>query len=313
MRLPPPARLVLGLALVIGANSGAVAQDPLVYAFPGAPYRVPDPSRHWAYLEGYGFTDRQATEAYREWLLGQVQALRKQEPGATVLFEFLPTEPGAPLRWRWSARAANQGQLGRIQNAMNRLDGSYQRFLGPFMERRGFALVRGTHYLPDYVRMVQEGRDLLTDWLVSFREELDRKQLTPERKLEAVLRFCQSLSYVPMPVRDGERFIAGFYPPNFLLAERYGDCDMKAVLFAVIWEAIDPGGTALILTSNHMFAAVRGFPRRRSGDISLQIQGEEFLCAEPVGEALIPPGRLGEQSRASLRARDFQVLYPLSR
>lgn len=308
-----PASLVLAFALLCCAAGTGLAQAPLVYALPGTPYLVPDPARHWSYLEGYGFTDRQATEAYREWLLEQVQTLRRQEPRATIQFEFLPTEPGAPLQWRWTARATNKVQLGRLQAFLARLDGSYPRFLSSFMERRGFARYRSASYLPDYVRMVQEGRDLLADWLASFREVLDREQLTPERKLEAVLRFCQSLSYVAMPVRDGERFIAGFYPPNFLLSERYGDCDMKSVLFATIWESLDPGGTALILTSNHMFAAVRGFPRRRSGDISLQIQGEEFLCVEPVGEALIPPGRLGEQSRAALRARDFLILYPLSR
>ncbi len=288
----------------------AVSVTEVVYPTLGGVHPA-DSSRHFEYLQTYGITREEYRQRVQAWFDNQVQGLRNQEAGANIQFQLNFAE-NLGYAWSWRASFRDAEQRNRIQKFFQGLDSASQEFTLGLMRERGFVLERQVYYV-DYVRMVEQSRGLLADWVERFVAELRQRRLNREQALVEVLRFCQKIPYLELPVWEQDRFIAGFYPPNFLLANRYGDCDMKAVLFAVIWEAIDPGGVALVLTSNHMFAAVRGFSRRRSTHQSIRIGNAEFLCVEPVGEALTDPGVLADFSMDALRANDYRVIYPLTR
>lgn len=270
-----------------------------------------DPSRHFQYLQTYGISRGEYRQLMKEWFDKQVERLQNEESGASIQFR-LDFGENLTYSWRWRASFRDAAQRDRIQKFFQSLDTMARGYMLGLMRERGFVLERETYYV-DYVRIVQDSRELLADWVDRFVSDLRQRRLTREQALVEVLRFCQKIPYVELPIWEQDRFIVGFYPPNFLLANQYGDCDMKAVLFAVIWEAIDPGSVALVLTSNHMFAAVRGFSRRRSTHRSIRIGGADFLCLEPVGEALTDPGVLADFSLDALRVNDYRLIYPLTR
>jgi hypothetical protein len=269
-----------------------------------------DPQLHQSYLDRYGIQLSEYRNLVRAWFNEQLNKLREQERGARIDFQLRFGENFA-YEWRWRSSFQNQQQASRIQNFFNNLEEEAQNFFTKVILERGF-IYENASFFVDYPRMVAEANTVLSQWVQQFTAELQRRNLNRDQALRHVLQFCQKIPYSEFPVWDGERFIVGFYPPNFLLANQLGDCDMKSVLFAVIWERMFPGHTALILTSNHMFAAVKGFARERSTHSCLRINGEEFLCLEPTGEALTPPGELAKFSLDALQAGDYRIIYPLS-
>ncbi len=262
-----------------------------------------------ASLASYGVSKSDFENQVRSWFDRQVAGIRTQT-NSQITFNLSFTDD-LGFGWTWNARARNQTVLASIREAFTKLDTQDEKYITEVFRDRGFEKREDGNYV-HYSMMVERGKAALTPWIEAMISHGRSRRWGDKEFLDNILVFCQSIPYENPPIWDGDKYILGFLPPTFLLAQNRGDCDMKAVLFALFWETYKPGTSALVLTPDHMFAAVKGFRKTRASDTSLLIQGTEFLCVEPVGEDRIPPGQLADFSLRSVRANDFRTIYPLT-
>jgi hypothetical protein len=107
------------------------------------------------------------------------------------------------------------------------------------------------------------------------------------------------------PDRIGGRQIGGFLPPVECLAEGYGDCDTKAVLFASLVD--DGAGLEVVVFRGpeHVVAGVECLGPAEG--VVLQAFGKRFLAAECSG-GVWPLGELDDSVRRDVDAGHYTAL-----
>ncbi len=121
--------------------------------------------------------------------------------------------------------------------------------------------------------------------------------------------FVQSMTYrVPSSTRraaDGTTvYTGGVTMPLETLANGWGDCDTKSLLFASLLANVRDQQVAFLRGEGHVLVAFQGAPQ--PGDAFVRIQGVSFVVAE-----LTSPWRLGmvpEDVWRGLERRRFQVV-----
>jgi hypothetical protein len=108
------------------------------------------------------------------------------------------------------------------------------------------------------------------------------------------LTFCQDLPYGVPPSEDGDLMSGGILPPLGVLGNGWGDCDSKATLFATLMSYQPNAKLIMVFVPGHQLVGVRG--QARSGQDSVQFEGEEYLLCEPVRLAKLPLGKRGPHS-----------------
>jgi hypothetical protein len=249
--------------------------------------------------EEYGFDRRELPGFLEGSLLGYVRdesARRSLEVTATVA---ATSDGSVDLHFRYRTRS--DAERAAVKRLMEDASTKVDELRDAWYHRCGF-VVEGDTVRPDYQWLKDRNAPRLADLrarLASVGGDGDRLSLT--------LAFCQQIPYTVEPMDPDGRFTSGVLPPTQVVVEQHGDCDCKAVLFATLWAGPPRGEVILVDVPGHVFAAVRGQPRFAT-DTAFTLDGQSYLCVEPVGPGIVPAGQVAASSRQHLRAGNYRLI-----
>ena len=150
---------------------------------------------------------------------------------------------------------------------------------------------------PDHVRFAEES---VADFALVKPIILDNVSIQNVRKVsDYVLGFVQSIPYSTLESRVTSSG-AGFNPPLQTLWENQGDCDSKVTLTAAIFRALMPRiKMMLVFIDNHALLAINIPPE--GDEITITVDGLEYVLAEPTGPAMMRVGELSADSEFAIR------------
>jgi hypothetical protein len=164
----------------------------------------------------------------------------------------------------------------------------------------------GEHYIiPDHQRLMA---DSLAD-LLPLAQALHAKLAnTPSRdSLAYISSWLQQIPYQDLSDRSKAAGYS-FSPPLKMLQQHRGDCDSKAVLLAALLRMLLPDvRLAMIYLPQHAMLAVQ-LPAQAE-DMTVTIEGRQYLLVDPTGPAQLPPGTISPQYQ--LYSRNNQFSYRL--
>ena len=114
-----------------------------------------------------------------------------------------------------------------------------------------------------------------------------------------VLGFVQSIPYSTLESRVTSTG-AGFNPPLQTLWQNQGDCDSKVTLTTAIFRALMPRmKMMLVFIDNHALLAMNIKPEEN--ELTITVDGEDYILAEPTGPALMKLGEISNDSEFAIR------------
>ncbi|MFH1724142.1 MAG: hypothetical protein ABII00_05905 [Elusimicrobiota bacterium] len=207
-----------------------------------------------------------------------------------------------------------KAQNARIEQELDRtiadLAREYRRRRLEVFDRSGFRL-KGKGILEvDIPAMVRRNWKRVRPVALSFADLSRRRGYDAEDLVGAASAMVQTAMRYEVPGRsEGSRVIAGMLPPPKALALGQGDCDTKTAVLASIlmsWPNLRMVGLSI---PGHYLMAVQRVPR--SGDVFIEHEGFPFVMIESAGPAWLPPGRVGDTTRAYLEAGNSFGIQPL--
>jgi len=249
--------------------------------------------------EEYGFDRHELPGFLEQGLLAYVRdesARRSLDVTATVA---ATSDGSVDLQFRYRTRSDTERAA--VKRLMEDASTKVDELRDAWYHRCGF-VVEGDTVRPDYQWLKDRNAPRLADLhsrLVGGGGDGDRLSLT--------LAFCQQIPYTVEPMDPDGRFTSGVLPPTQVVVEQHGDCDCKAVLFATLWAGPAHGDVILVDVPGHVFAAVRGQPRFAT-DTAFTLDGQSYLCVEPVGPGIVPAGQVAASSRQHLRAGNYRLI-----
>ena len=150
---------------------------------------------------------------------------------------------------------------------------------------------------PDHVRFAQES---VSDFAALKTLILDKVPSKNVREVSNyVLGFVQSIPYNTLESSVNSTG-AGFNPPLQTLWQNQGDCDSKVTLSAAIFRALMPRiKMMLIFIDNHALLALN-IPSK-DDELSINVDGDNYILAEPTGPAMMPIGQLSDAAEFAVR------------
>lgn len=113
-----------------------------------------------------------------------------------------------------------------------------------------------------------------------------------------VLAFVQSIPYSALTSRENSSG-AGFNPPLKLIWENQGDCDSKVTLTAAILRTLMPRiKMVLVFIDNHALIGIDATPQ--GDDLTIMVNGTNYVLGEPTGPAMLTLGHLDEASELAI-------------
>lgn len=150
---------------------------------------------------------------------------------------------------------------------------------------RGIAMDKeGSVFRVDYAWVVAHSTQDLRDTATRIRAAARSSGYRTRRELVGALAsFVQVLEYRIPPDRrvddEGVRVLtAGATMPVATLAQGWGDCDTKSLLFASLVRSIDLAEVCFITMDDHLFGAVRMRPSE--GDHAIRHNGAQWVLVE---------------------------------
>lgn len=127
-------------------------------------------------------------------------------------------------------------------------------------------------------------------------EQVDLKNIRTATNY--VLGFIQSVPYATLESRITSSG-AGFNPPAKLLWENQGDCDSKVTLTATILRALMPRvKIMLVFIDGHALIGIE--TRLQVNDMTVTIDGVNYVLGEPTGSDVIPLGTISVNSKQAI-------------
>ncbi|NTS75730.1 hypothetical protein HR060_02520 [Catenovulum sp. SM1970] len=155
----------------------------------------------------------------------------------------------------------------------------------------------------DHVRFTTESMSMLTPIAQHIFENY--KNLPTREIVNYLLSFVQTIPYQDLEDRHTTHG-AGFSPPNRLLLENRGDCDSKSVLMLGILRNLFPNlGLIMVYLPNHALIGIQ-IPYQK-GDEKIEVEGTQYVLAEPTGPALLPVANIAEQSQIYIGAKSYSI------
>ena len=168
-----------------------------------------------------------------------------------------------------------------------------------YLEERGLRYSDGKISV-NYGEMVQFNRKRLRPVVLKIRE-LNRKTGL-NIFLTTLLSYIQKITYGIPDMEEGGRFVLGFWPPLKVLANNFGDCDSKSVVFASSWVNVFRYPLLLIKIPNHMFIGLAVPTHQESG---VRINGLRYTLCEVTGPDMFPPGLISSYSQMYIQSGRF--------
>lgn len=150
---------------------------------------------------------------------------------------------------------------------------------------------------PDHVRIARES---VEDFKALKPLILNSVSIQNVREVsDYVLGFVQSIPYSTLESRVTSSG-AGFNPPLQTLWQNQGDCDSKVTLIAAIFRSLMPRiKMMLVFIDNHALLAIN-IPSS-TDELTITVDGLEYILAEPTGPALMRVGELSADSEFAIR------------
>jgi hypothetical protein len=150
---------------------------------------------------------------------------------------------------------------------------------------------------PDHVRFAQES---VADFATLKPIILDSVSIQNVRKVSNyVLGFVQSIPYDTLESKVTSTG-AGFNPPLQTLWQNQGDCDSKVTLTASIFRSLMPRiKMMLVFIDNHAVLAIN-IPSENN-ELSINVDGTDYIFAEPTGPAMMRIGELSSDAEFAIR------------
>lgn len=161
-----------------------------------------------------------------------------------------------------------------------------------------------TVIIPDHVRFMHESLNDLLPVATALHQKL--ANIDSRTSLQYISQWIQQIPYQDLTDRrlsDG----LSYSPPLKLLRENRGDCDSKSVLLAALLRLLLPDvKLAMVYLPEHAMLAVH-LPVTAS-DMSVTIEGRDYLLVDPTGPALLAPGEIAAQYRIYTENGQFAYL-----
>ena len=154
---------------------------------------------------------------------------------------------------------------------------------------------------PDHLRIVKDSYSDVADIASAIIQKYPN--IRGQKHIEFLLSFIQNIPYSTLESRI-ESNGAGFSPPLRLLYNNQGDCDSKVALMAAISKKMYPElRVVMIYLPDH---ALIGFqlPHLKTDDW-VEIDGLDYLLAEPTGPAQLPLAKISNRSRQLIDSHQF--------
>lgn len=150
---------------------------------------------------------------------------------------------------------------------------------------------------PDHARFAYES---VADFKPLKQLILEKASIQNIRKVtNYVLGFVQSIPYSTLESRVTSSG-AGFNPPLKTLWENQGDCDSKVTLTAALFRSLMPRiKMMLVFIDNHALLALN-IPAEED-EVTITVDGFNYVLAEPTGPAKMLVGELAENSEFAIR------------
>ena len=174
-----------------------------------------------------------------------------------------------------------------------------------FLEKHHYVLFQSPWHGPsikvDHLRFAQDGLTHVAPIAAAIEAQMTLRK--PRDVINFVLNWVQSIPYSPLEDRKTSNG-AGFNPPLRLLTQNRGDCDSKMILAATVLKNIYPRlSIVLLYLPEH---ALLGFQLPIvSTDNYVDIDGLNYLLAEPVGPALLPLAEVSQSSRSFVDGKSY--------
>lgn len=155
--------------------------------------------------------------------------------------------------------------------------------------------------IPDHQRFMQDSLQDLLPLATAWHNTL--VNMPTRQSLAMLTSWIQQIPYQDLSNRaqsSGE----SFNPPLKLLKENRGDCDSKAVLLAALLRMLLPDvRLAMVYLPEHALLAVQLTPT--NDDMSVSIEGRDYLLVDATGPAQLAPGQIAPQYEIYTRNDHF--------
>ena len=228
---------------------------------------------------------------YEDAVAAQVKAARRHAA----------TCDGVKVKVRGRSKGISVSVSGTDRRAMRRAlketNEAAEEGLEAFIERRRWTRHRGK-LLPDHARLAHDYSDDLVPLADVLSRDFDLDTEEGRRGFALhTLRFVQAIPYEKRK-GGGDK---GYRRPLAVLARNKGDCDSKSVLYLAILRAALPDlAAAVVYIPQHTFVAI-GL-ERADGELTVKVDGQRLVIAEPVGPATTALGDGAKRSRCRARA-----------
>ena len=222
---------------------------------------------------------------------------KKPIEGAQISFEKQQNE-GTKV----SIKTHSADVLKQAQETLSALENKYKQ---QYLDDNYYALFTTADgdmgVKPDHVRFANESVNHLKPIASVFAKKINRRDARVI--VNIVLSFVQSIPYSTLESRITSSG-SGFNPPPSLLYQNQGDCDSKVTLMASILKSILPRlDIVIIYIPNHALIGVQ-IPYKDNEE-HIDINGIDYLLAEPTGPAIVPIGTIGDDSLQMIASGNF--------
>lgn len=206
----------------------------------------------------------------------------------------------------WQLKGQDPKELARIKAELSK---SYAQNFQKYLEEHRFRRNRDPSgregIMPDHIKMANRSAPYLGSLARQFFPE-DLEWAKQPDAIDSLLNFIQNIPYHTLQSRDNYRG-SGFMTPIQVLRNNMGDCDSKATLLAAILkQALPDLETAFVYIPNHAFIAINLPPQ--GGQLTVKVDGQEWVVADPTGPALFKLGELSDPARQAVTSGYYQTL-----
>tara|TARA_R110000737_G_scaffold318669_1_gene329617 strand:+ start:207 stop:1181 length:975 start_codon:yes stop_codon:yes gene_type:complete len=230
----------------------------------------------------------------RKYIDNKIRKKLKQDPIANVKIKFL----GRGDNFQIELTGKDQAAINQANQTIAQLEKDLMREHLALNFYTQFVSYDNTYAIkPDHVRFAQES---VIDFATLKPLILDNVSIQNVRKVSNyVLGFIQSIPYATLESRVTSTG-AGFNPPLQTLWENQGDCDSKVTLTAAIFRSLMPRiKMMLVFIDNHALLAIN-IPSE-GDELTINVDGLDYILAEPTGPAMMRVGELSADSEFAIR------------
>lgn len=207
------------------------------------------------------------------------------------------------LSFNVSSRQPNQAQtiLDKLTKAHDKAQRDYlaQHYFVRYTPPNGNATIRHDH--AKYT--LNSSLSLLP--VVEAIKQLQMNLSDPREFITIALGWLQTIPYNQLEDRLSSNG-AGFVSPRDLLWQNQGDCDSKSTLLAALMRAYNPSiDVKMVYLPDHALLAIH--LRADDNDMSLQVNGKDYVLVEPTGPAQFDIGEVADSTKLSLNNRQFDL------